>query len=243
VANRFPDLEVRDSTGSRGIRLEVKCIECVAEEPAANFDTLKKDLHPETDYVAVFVWEWCNELISGEVWERAPRILDYFIFHARSLGILRDYKWLNAPPRDIEGGVQAIDFRYAVTSSAGKYKKEGDNFGKILRIWSESISSPDPHDEMLIRTAKTQTKLASSARWRGFEFYARKILKEFADTDNTELRDAEGKLIGCTLLERSTIRRDPWGSASRSFFRQSIRLESPGRRTSVSTRSERPEAK
>jgi hypothetical protein len=60
VANRFPDLEVRDSSGTRGLRLEVKCIECVAEEPAANFDTMKKDLHPDTDYVAVFVWEWCK---------------------------------------------------------------------------------------------------------------------------------------------------------------------------------------
>jgi hypothetical protein len=57
VANRFPDLEVRSTNGSRGIRVEVKCLEAVAEEKSANFDTLKKDLNPDTDFVAVFLWE------------------------------------------------------------------------------------------------------------------------------------------------------------------------------------------
>ena len=37
VANRFPDLEVRDLHGSRGIRVEVKCLQAVAEEKSANF--------------------------------------------------------------------------------------------------------------------------------------------------------------------------------------------------------------
>jgi hypothetical protein len=149
-------------------------------------------------------------LVAGEVWERAPRILDYFIFHARSLSVLRDYKWLNAPPANIEGGVQAVDFRYAVTSSAGKYTKEGDNFGKILRIWSESAPLPDPSDVTLERTAKAQVRLGSSARWRGFEFYARKILQEFANTDKEELRDAEGNLIGWTAEEISALFSPVW---------------------------------
>lgn len=57
IANRFPDIEIRNNLGHRGTRLEIKCLESIAEEKSANFDTLKKDLNPNTDYVAVFIWE------------------------------------------------------------------------------------------------------------------------------------------------------------------------------------------
>jgi hypothetical protein len=58
VANRFPDLEVRHNSGRRGLRVEVKCLQTLAEEKAANFDTLRKDIHPQTDFLVVFLWEW-----------------------------------------------------------------------------------------------------------------------------------------------------------------------------------------
>lgn len=61
VANRFPDLELRDENGKHGIRIEVKCLASVAEGKAANFDTLKKDINPHTDFVVVFLWEWKHD--------------------------------------------------------------------------------------------------------------------------------------------------------------------------------------
>lgn len=51
VANRFPDLEIRRNNGDRLLRLEIKCLQCIAEEKSANYDTLKKDIDPNTDFV------------------------------------------------------------------------------------------------------------------------------------------------------------------------------------------------
>lgn len=52
VANRFPDLEIRENNGNRLLRLEIKCLQCVAEEKSANFEVLLIDepevsLHPQ----------------------------------------------------------------------------------------------------------------------------------------------------------------------------------------------------
>ena len=58
VANRFPDLEIRKNNGERCMRIEVKCLQSMAEEKSANFDTLIKDINPQTDFVVVFLWEW-----------------------------------------------------------------------------------------------------------------------------------------------------------------------------------------
>lgn len=40
------------------MRIEVKCLQSMAEEKSANFDTLIKDINPQTDFVVVFLWEW-----------------------------------------------------------------------------------------------------------------------------------------------------------------------------------------
>lgn len=65
VANRFPDLEIRENNGNRLLRLEIKCLQCVAEEKSANFDTLIKDINPNTDFVIVCLWDWDNKGIGG----------------------------------------------------------------------------------------------------------------------------------------------------------------------------------
>lgn len=68
VANRFPDLEIRRNNGDRLLRLEIKCLQCIAEEKSANYDTLKKDIDPNTDFVVVCLWDWMPDgqmLVNG----------------------------------------------------------------------------------------------------------------------------------------------------------------------------------
>ena len=64
VANRFPDLEIRENNGNRLLRLEIKCLQCVAEEKSANFDTLIKDINPNTDFVIVCLQNRLSILVS-----------------------------------------------------------------------------------------------------------------------------------------------------------------------------------
>ena len=109
VANRFPDLELRNNQGLRGVRVEVKCLQTIAEEKSANFDTLKKDLNPNTDYIVVFIWEWFADQ-STVGWDRAPRVLRAFVFHASSLAELRDYNWLGTPPNTSVTVFKALTF-------------------------------------------------------------------------------------------------------------------------------------
>jgi hypothetical protein len=156
VANRFPDLELRDEQGKRGIRVEVKCLASVAEEKSANFDTLKKDVNPNTDFVVVFLWEWkrdgsvigpgTNRALS---WDRAPTFLRVFCFHAASLAHMRDWYWLNKPPADPGDGLQGFDLRYAVNCSSGTYNQEEGNYGKLMRMWSEG-SEPVPERSIFL---------------------------------------------------------------------------------------------
>lgn len=139
VANRFPDLEVRRPNGVRCLRIEVKCLQSIAEEKSANFDTLKKDLNPNTDFVVVFVWDWGYSDSARFGWDRAPRILNCYVFHAASLAELRDAYWLNRPPDNLGDGYQGFDLRYAVNCAQGVYAEEEGNYGKLLRIWQEDF--------------------------------------------------------------------------------------------------------
>lgn len=95
VANRFPDLEIRENNGNRLLRLEIKCLQCVAEEKSANFDTLIKDINPNTDFVIVCLWDWDNRGNNICQWDSAPKLFKIYVFHAYSLAQLRDTYWLN----------------------------------------------------------------------------------------------------------------------------------------------------
>lgn len=141
VANRFPDLEVHKADGSRGLRIEVKCLQSIAEEKSANFDTLRKDIDPDTDFVVVFVWEWAYGDSTAVAWDRAPKLLRHYVFHAASLAILRDTYWLNRPPSEeaLGDGLQGFDLRYAVNCAKGIYAEEEGNYGKLLRIWQRDF--------------------------------------------------------------------------------------------------------
>lgn len=151
VANRFPDLEVRTSSGSRGLRVEVKCLQTISEEKSANFDTLIKDIHPQTDFVIVFAWDWRYD--SEDVkWDRSPFIYQAYLFHAASLALLRDWYWLNRPPKNLGDGLQGFDLRYAVNCQEGKYNEEEGNYGKLLRMWQKEFEYKRPMTDLIHRT-------------------------------------------------------------------------------------------
>jgi hypothetical protein len=195
VANRFPDLEVRSINGSRGIRVEVKCLEAVAEEKSANFDTLKKDLNPETDFVAVFLWEWFRDQ-AAVAWDRAPKILKCYVFHASSLAELRDYNWLNNPPNGLGDGFQGYDFRFAVNCNNGTYNEEEGNYGKLLRIWPAGASYAPGLSALLSATSTLCRTFEEDVIWSGFEVLAIDILQRFGGGGIVPLLNKAGQTAG-----------------------------------------------
>ena len=206
VANRFPDLETRRLDGTRGIRLEVKCIQSIAEEKAASFDALAKDIHPAADFIVVFLWEW-NFDRNDVNWDRAPRIVRAFVFHCESLARLRDHRWLHTPPRTVGDGYQGFDLRYAVNCANGVYFKEEGNFGKLFRIWNSNIASVPTHTGIIGVTIRSYLEFRESAVWSGFETLATRILKELGITNcRAIMKDGvrvgiAGNLLG-VLLKR-----------------------------------------
>jgi hypothetical protein len=166
VANRFPDLEVRRDNGERCLRVEVKCLQSIAEEKSANFDTLIKDIHPGTDFVVVFLWEWVYE---DGIWDRAPKILRAYVFHAFSLASLRDTYWLNKPPLDLGDGYQGFDLRYGVNCSNGIYAVEEGNYGKLLRIWQDNFPYRPAETDELLDTEKEYLFFKSDVVLEGFK--------------------------------------------------------------------------
>ncbi|MCD4549134.1 hypothetical protein [Schaalia sp. lx-260] len=172
IANRFPDLEIRKTSGERLLRMEVKCLQARAEEKSANFGTLIKDIDPNTDFLIVCLWEWDPEINDDVLWDRAPLILDIFVFHAYSLALLRDFRWLNTPPSGLGGGYQGYDIRSALTCRAGHYSKEQGNYGKLLRIWSNGLEYNGPHHELLNATIGSYVEFTKLISTQGFKSIA-----------------------------------------------------------------------
>ena len=169
VANRFPDLEVRKNNGERCLRIEVKCLQSIAEEKSANFDTLIKDINPNTDYVVVFLWEWFYMDGVAFSWDRAPKILGSYVFHAASLAKLRDTYWLNKPPADMGSGWQGFDLRYAVNCKEGVYSEEEGNYGKLLRIWQEGFEYRPIETVELLDTERAYIEFKNNVVLEGFK--------------------------------------------------------------------------
>lgn len=203
VANRFPDIELRDNKGTRGIRVEVKCLQAIAEEKSANFDTLKKDLHPSTDYVVVFVWEWSADHDDVE-WDRAPMVLRAFVFHASSLAELRDYNWLGTPPRTLGNGYQGFDFRHAVNCREGSYSEEGGNYGKLMRIWNEKAEYGNSCSKILQSTINVYLEFKEFVIWEGFKAVALDVLSQ-TDSNKPEAVIMDSKEVGYSAGERTIL--------------------------------------
>ena len=233
VANRFPDLELRDETGARGIRVEVKCLEAVAEEKSANFDTLKKDLNPAADYIVVFVWEWVRDQ-TAVAWDRAPKVLRAFVFHASSLAELRDYKWLNTPPSatSLGDGVQGYDLRYAVNCNNGVYNEEEGNYGKLLRIWNDETKYEPGLTPLLHQTIIDYREFEDFTVWSGFEVISYDLLKRFGTGAAIEEIVVQGKgvvgyrsgTMGILFRRRVTSSRDQQSAAHAARLARLITL-------------------
>lgn len=195
VANRFPDLEIRNTKGELGLRFEVKCLQSTAEEKSANFSTLRKDIQPSADFIVVFLWDWRSDCTDTQ-WDRAPYVSDVFIFNASTLATLRDCYWLNKPPSDLGGGYQGFDIRYAVNCKAGAYHEEEGNLGKLLRLWQDGFDYRPGETELMLKTENDYLAFKEVVVIRGFEILARQILPSLSGgTPINEIREGEN-LVG-----------------------------------------------
>lgn len=175
VANRFPDLEIRDDDGTRGLRFEVKCLQSTAEEKSANFATLRKDILPSTDFIVVFLWDWDDDQ-TQTCWDRAPYVLSAYVFSASSLATLRDWYWLNRPPSNLGDGYQGFDIRYAVNCANGAYNEEEGNYGKLLRLWKPNFPHRPPTNGLLLKTEHDYLSFKETVVESGFGTLAFQML-------------------------------------------------------------------
>lgn len=195
VANRFPDLEIRENNGNRLLRLEIKCLQCVAEEKSANFDTLIKDINPNTDFVIVCLWDWDTKGNNNCQWDSSPKLFKIYVFHAYSLAQLRDTYWLNKPPANLGDGYQGFDVRYAVTCSNSIFSKEQGNYGKLTRIWKKGFEYRPAETPVLLDTESEYLKFQEEIIKAGFEILAKKQLSELRD-EEVDFVVYEGQDIG-----------------------------------------------
>lgn len=201
VANRFPDLEIRQRDGRLGLRFEVKALQATAEEKSANFSTLKKDVRPQTDFVIIFVWEWSSSRVSSAInWDRAPLIVGAFALHASSLATMRDTTWLDSPPANVGDAVQGFDLLEAITASNGKYKGEEGNLGKLMRVFD--VSNPisagaSPEFSQTISRFKELEDFVISA---GFE----RLCELIAAASGLSIMELTGLPWGITLASNGT---------------------------------------
>ncbi|RQZ77893.1 MerR family DNA-binding transcriptional regulator [Burkholderia cepacia] len=139
AAHQYPDFELRFSDDTKGLRFEVKAIESLADEAAANFATLLGQIREETDYLALIVWAW-DESPSRIQRRRTPQVQDIRFFHARSLALMRDHHWLTTPDRKKgKNGLQGFDSLRAWTGVRDNLEHEQNNYGKILRLFDSDI--------------------------------------------------------------------------------------------------------
>ena len=195
VANRFPDLEIRENNGNRLLRLEIKCLQCIAEEKSANFDTLIKDINPNTDFVIVCLWDWDDGGNDTCQWDLAPKLFKMYVFHAYSLAQLRDTYWLNKPPADLGTGYQGFDVRYAVTCTDSVFSKEQGNYGKLTRIWKKDFAYRPVETPALLDTEAEYIKFQREIIRAGFEILAKKQLSELRNGEISYIV-YEGQNIG-----------------------------------------------
>lgn len=182
VANRFPDLEVRHNDGSRLLRIEVKCLQARAEEKSANFSTLIKDIDPYTDFVVVCTWDWNRTPDPVVNWDQAPRLFDIYVFHAYSLALMRDLRWLHSPQNLSTNQLQGFGLRHAITTNGSIYSREQGNYGKLLRIWDLNLAQRPKSEHFIEDTISTYLAFKDSISKKGFEVIATEHLDLLAST-------------------------------------------------------------
>jgi len=185
IANRFPDLAFRTSSGGIGVRFEVKAIEIIAEEKAANFDTLIKDIRKGTDFVVVLVWEWRRET-EREV--RCPYIYSAFVMDAYQLALMRDCYWLNSPPSQVGRARQGFDLCFGVNCRGDDYNREEGNYGKLMRIFDRRYEKYLPGEVLNGSTLGTYYKFRDETIRLGLEHVGLEVGVEFARGRSEDVR-------------------------------------------------------
>ena len=142
IANKYPDLAFRGCGGRIGVRFEVKSLQGIAEEKSANFETLIKDIRKGTDFVLVLLWEWRQ---SRNLGARHPYVEAFAVLDAYDLAVMRDCYWLNTPP-DVGDARQGFDLCFGVNANAGRYNKEENNYGKLMRIFDPKFEQYLPNE-------------------------------------------------------------------------------------------------
>ena len=159
------------------------------EEKSANFDTLKKDIDPLTDFVVVCLWDWSKNVSVTCNWDSVPIIYKVYVFHAYSLTMLRDAYWLNKPPSDLGNGFQGFDVRYAVTCSNGVYSKEQGNYGKLTRIWKKDFEYRPVATDELIDTEQEYLVFQKEIINEGFRILAYNHMNELSGNNDASVEE------------------------------------------------------
>ncbi len=205
IANKYPDLAFRTHDGGIGVRFEVKAIETVAEEPAANFDTLIKDIRKGTDFVVTMLWEWRRH---GDRTLQFPHIDAVFILDAYQLAQMRDCYWLNRPPKDVGDGRQGFDLCFGVNCKKNKYNQEKGNYGKSLRIFDPQYEALLPHEVLCGTTLPSYYELRREVATLGLRRIGSEIANAFADGREASVRflsDSLPTLINARNAERTLL--------------------------------------
>ena len=176
IANKFPDLAFRGFDGSIGVRFEVKSIEAIAEEKAANFDTLIKDIRKGTDFVVVLLWEWRQHETRPL---RSPHVYRIFVMDAYQLAQMRDCYWLNTPPKKVGDARQGYDLCFGVSCGENTFNKEEGNYGKLMRIFKENFEQFLPDEVRSGTTLKTYYEVRDLTIRVGLEVIGGEIADEF----------------------------------------------------------------
>ena len=212
VANKFPDLAFRSLNGQIGIRFEMKAIQTVAEEKAANFDTLIKDIRKGTDFIAVLLWDWKPD-VNGNC--QYPHIEACYVMDAYELAQIRDNNWLNTPPSGLVSARQGFDLRYGINASGNNYNQEEGNYGKLMRISDTAQEVHLPRALKESDTLRTYGELRSESVRLGLENVCRSIATEGAEPNARTHRLVSRALPVCFLVEEGTNRLLVMGDRSR----------------------------
>ncbi len=183
VANQFPDLAFRSQAGELGIRLEMKAVQAIAEEKAANFDALIKDIYKDKDFVVTFTWEWEKAADRDMIY---PHIHQFYVMDAYQLALLRDTYWLDTPPRKHPGsGRQGFDLRFAINASGGVFNQEEGNLGKLMRIFDPSKEDMLSKDLLEGETLRTYYRFKGETRRLGMSKIFREVIAECTYADES----------------------------------------------------------
>lgn len=151
--NVFPDLLLRNESGSIEAGVEVKALHTAAEEKSANLSTPLSKIRAAGDYLVIMSWGWERSLKFGTD-ARYPHVYFVEVFNAHHLARIRDFTWLMNQGNRVKG----VDCSTPIISSHDnirEFKAEEGNLGKLMRINLDNPPPPGfPDREHLINEAQ-----------------------------------------------------------------------------------------